>query len=340
MYQVNFLPRRQRRDRRRAYFWLGVLLLQVMALLLALFTVAGQLRHQQTQRQARLAMLGEELTALTSLARQQQQERAQQAMHSARAERQANNAQHNRRYLQLLQQLSSSIPPPLWLTALDSNAANGLRLRGLSRSPAAITQFERRLAGMPALPRLHLAEVAQREDGLYSFHLAVQWGVMDSRLSSGLRLWLSLPGWLLLLSQGLGIGTLALLGGGWLLQDEWRQRANAAERQQRLLQQIAMVQSQLEETPQTVIPAAARADHHRRFGERAATGGGALLRWQRQEKPPRQTLSLRIDYTGLLVLLEALPADLRLEQLSVETPPLGMTARLVLQDATEDQPDE
>ena len=136
MYQVNFLPRRQRRDRRRAYFWLGVLLLQVMALLLALFSVAGQLRHQQTQRQARLAMLGEELTALTSLARQQQQERAQQAMHSARAERQANNAQHNRRYLQLLQQLSSSIPPPLWLTALDSNAANGLRLRGLSRSPA------------------------------------------------------------------------------------------------------------------------------------------------------------------------------------------------------------
>lgn len=84
-------------------------------------------------------------------------------------------------------------------------------------------------------------------------------GVMDSRLSSGLRLWLSLPGWLLLLSQGVGIGTLALLGGGWLLQDEWRQRENAAERQQRLLQQIAMVQSQLEDTPQTVIPAAALA---------------------------------------------------------------------------------
>ena len=119
---------------------------------------------------------------------------------------------------------------------------------------------------------------------------------MDSRLSSGLRLWLSLPGWLLLLSQGLGIGTLALLGGGWLLQDEWRQRESTAEQQQRLLQQIAMVQSQLEET--------------------------------------------RIDYVGLLVLLEALPADLRLEQLSVETPPLGMTARLVLQDVSEDQPDE
>ena len=140
MYQVNFLPWRQRRERRRGYFWLGVLLLQLTALLLTLFLVAGQLRHQQAQRQARLAMLGEELAALT------------------------------------LQQLSSSIPPPLWLTAMESDAVNGLRLRGLSRSPAAITQFERRLAGMPALPRLRLAEVAQRDDGLYTFHLAAQWG--------------------------------------------------------------------------------------------------------------------------------------------------------------------
>lgn len=79
---------------------------------------------------------------------------------------------------------------------------------------------------------------------------------MDSRLSSGLRFWLSLPGWLLLVAQGLGIGALALLGGGWMLQDEWRQRESAAERQQRLLQQIAMVQRQLDEVPQTAIPAA------------------------------------------------------------------------------------
>lgn len=73
--------------------------------------IAGQLRHQQAQRQARLAMLGEDLAALTLLVRQQQQERAQRALHSVRAERQASNAQHNRRYLQLLQQLSSSVPP-------------------------------------------------------------------------------------------------------------------------------------------------------------------------------------------------------------------------------------
>ena len=170
MYQVNFLPWRQRRDRRRGCFWLGVLLLQITVLLLALFLVAGQLRHQQAQRQERLALLEEELAAVTLLVRQQQQERAQRARYSALAER------HNRRYLQLLQQLSSCLPPPLWLTALDSDAANGLRLRGLSRSPAAISQFERRLAGMPALPRLRLAEVAQRDDGLYAFHLVAQWG--------------------------------------------------------------------------------------------------------------------------------------------------------------------
>ncbi len=145
---------------------------------------------------------------------------------------------------------------------------------------------------------------------------------MDSRLSSGLRLWLSLPGWLLLLSQG-GHRHAGAVGRRLAAaRREWRQRENAAERQQRLLQQIAMVQSQLEETPQTVIPAAALAP---------TTTGDLASVLQRAglccagsgRKPPRQTLSLRIDYTGLLVLLEALPADLRLEQLSVETPPLA-----------------
>lgn len=113
------------------------------------------------------------------------------------------------------------------------------------------------------------------------------------------------------------------------------------ERQQRLLQQIAMVQRQLDEVPETAIPAAPLPPSTN--GDLASVlqrAGGALLRWQRQEKPPRQTLSLRIDYAGLLALLEELPADLRLEQLSVETPSLGMTARLVLQDAAEDQPNE
>jgi hypothetical protein len=164
---------------------------------------------------------------------------------------------------------------------------------------------------------------------------------MDNRLPSGLRFLLGLSGRRLLAAQWLGIGTLALLGGGWMLQDEWRQRESATERQQRLRQQIAVAQRQLDEAPVALMPPTPLAP--------ATTGdltnglqraGGALLRWQRQEKPPRQTLSLRIDYPGLLALLEALPADLRLEQLSVETPPQGMTARLVLQDAAEELADE
>ncbi|MCP1107464.1 hypothetical protein M6G53_19025 [Serratia nevei] len=164
---------------------------------------------------------------------------------------------------------------------------------------------------------------------------------MNSRLPAGLRFWLSLPGWRLPVAQWLGIGTLALLGGGWMLQEEWRQRESAAERQQHLLQQIAMVRRQLDEAPQAVTPPVANGPPT--AGDLASVlqrAGGALLRWQRQEKPPRQTLSLRIDYAGLLALLEALPADLRLEQLSVETLSQGMTARMVLQDAAEEQADE
>ncbi|OKB66419.1 fimbrial assembly protein [Serratia marcescens] len=176
MYQVNFLPWRQRRSRRRGYFWLGMLLLQLAVLLLALYLAAGQLRHQQGQRHERLAALGEELAVLTLRVRQQQQDRAQRVQRSALEQRQARNAQHNRRYLRLLQQLSTAVPAPLWLTALESDPENGLRLRGLSRSPAAITQFERRLAGMPMLQQQRLAEVTQRDDGLFSFHWVAQWG--------------------------------------------------------------------------------------------------------------------------------------------------------------------
>lgn len=77
---------------------------------------------------------------------------------------------------------------------------------------------------------------------------------MDNRLPSGLRFLLGLSGRRLLAAQWLGIGTLALLGGGWMLQDEWRQRESATERQQRLLQQIAVAQRQLDEAPVALIP--------------------------------------------------------------------------------------
>ena len=137
MYQVNFLPWRQRRDRRRGCFWLGALLLQVTLLLLALFLVAGQLRHQQAQRQARLTMLGEELAALTLLAHQQQQERAQRALHSARAERQARVDELDAARLQrVLTAVSSSIEGPTPRPSIPLPTAVFVRcsLRSIQRS--------------------------------------------------------------------------------------------------------------------------------------------------------------------------------------------------------------
>lgn len=82
---------------------------------------------------------------------------------------------HNRRYLNLLQQLSALLPAPLWLIALESNTHN-LTLRGLSHRYEAITQFEQQLTALPLLRRGQLAEVAQRQDGLFSFALVAQWG--------------------------------------------------------------------------------------------------------------------------------------------------------------------
>jgi pilus assembly protein HofN len=175
MYQVNLLPWRHQRQRRRGQFWLRMLALQLIALLLAMAAAFSLLHGREAQRQETLGALGAQLAGLTQRYQQAQQQLAQLERHNARTERRERNLQHNRRYLQLLQQLANAAPPPLWLTALEGNLQQGLQLRGLSRHHAAIVQFEQRLAALPLLRQHRLAEVAQSKDGLFAFTLTA-WG--------------------------------------------------------------------------------------------------------------------------------------------------------------------
>ncbi|CAI0967936.1 MULTISPECIES: PilN domain-containing protein [Serratia] len=175
MYQVNLLPWRGQRQRRRGFFWLRMLALQLALVLLTVALVFSLLHGRQAQRQTRLEARADRLAALTQRYQQGQRQLAQLERQSARAEQRARNRQHNRRYLQLLQQLSAAVPPPLWLISLDGNLQEGLQLRGLSRHHAAIAQFEQRLAALPLLRQHRLAEVAQRQDGLFTFTLTA-WG--------------------------------------------------------------------------------------------------------------------------------------------------------------------
>ncbi|CAI1957405.1 hypothetical protein [Serratia entomophila] len=169
---------------------------------------------------------------------------------------------------------------------------------------------------------------------------------MNNRLPPWLWRWLSLPGWQVLATQWLGLSALALVGAGWLLQDEWRQREQAAAQRQRLALQIAQRERQLAQMPSmeaTALRLQQAASRPGGQGDLTAAlrlAGATLLRWQRLEKPPRQALSLRVDYAGLLTLLKTLPPALRIEHLSIEAPSQEMKVGFILQDATGDNADE
>ncbi|MBB1583339.1 PilN domain-containing protein [Serratia sp. OS31] len=175
MYQVNLLPWRACIQRRRAAFWLRLFVLQLVLGLAALMGAYGLLSQQQEQQHQALLALARQQAELTGRYQQRQQAMIRLANLTAQAEQHGKNLAHNRRHLNLLQQLSALLPAPLWLSALESNAHN-LTLRGLSHRYEAVTQFEQQLTALPLLRRGQLAEVVQRQDGLFSFSLVAQWG--------------------------------------------------------------------------------------------------------------------------------------------------------------------
>ncbi|CAI1185901.1 Fimbrial assembly protein (PilN) [Serratia quinivorans] len=175
MYQVNLLPWRIGGQRRRYAFWLRVSILQLVLVLAVLMVVFGLLSQQQVQRHEALLMLSGQQTELTERYQQLQQAVTRLARLTALAQQHDNNRVHNRRYLQLLQQLSTSLPDSLWLIALESHSQN-ITLRGLGRRYEAVLQFEQQLTALPLLQNYRLAEVVQRQDGLFSFTLMAQWG--------------------------------------------------------------------------------------------------------------------------------------------------------------------
>jgi len=178
MYQVNFLPWRIQVQRRRGAFWLRVFALQWVLMLVVLTVIMGLLRQQQAQRHEALLVLVRQQAELTDRHQRLQQAMARLSRLTALAEQYDKNLAYNRRYLRLLQQFSTLLPSSMWLIAFESNAQS-ISLRGLSRRYEAVVQFEQQLATVPLLQSYRLAEVARRQDGLFSFALVAQWSRRD-----------------------------------------------------------------------------------------------------------------------------------------------------------------
>ncbi|WP_434461737.1 hypothetical protein ACMV5L_24270 [Serratia plymuthica] len=165
---------------------------------------------------------------------------------------------------------------------------------------------------------------------------------MNKPLPLWTRYWLNLPGWKLLVAQGVVLGCLALLLGMLFLHGKWQQGERTLAEQQRLIEQIEPLRQQLAQMPtleeinlrlqQNALKPVAQGD----LTQVLPLAGAALQRWQQQEKSQRQTLSLNIHYGGLLRLLEALPPAFRIDQITLEAQADDLTVHFVLHDAPAD----
>ncbi|WP_346826449.1 hypothetical protein [Serratia inhibens] len=165
---------------------------------------------------------------------------------------------------------------------------------------------------------------------------------MDKPLPLWTRHWLNLPGWKLLVAQGVVLGCLALLFGMLFLHGKWQLRERTLAERQRLIEQIEPLRQQLAQMPTLeeinlrLQQNASRPAVHDDLTQVLQRAGAALQRWQQQEKPQPQTLSLNIHYGGLLRLLEALPPAFRIDQITLEAQAEDLMVHFVLHDAQAD----
>ncbi|AHG19965.1 hypothetical protein Z042_10200 [Chania multitudinisentens RB-25] len=160
---------------------------------------------------------------------------------------------------------------------------------------------------------------------------------MDKPLPDWVRLWLNQPSWQLLAIQWLLLAGAILLTSVLLVQGEWQQHEHLQAQRQRLELQIAERRQQLARLPAleelqrrlraqtSALPAEPQA-----FGYKLEQVGGVLLRWQQQEQPAQQIVKLKLDFHGLLQLLEGLSPTLRIGQMAIEKQPDGLMTQLIL----------
>jgi pilus assembly protein HofO len=123
-----------------------------------------------------------------------------------------------------------------------------------------------------------------------------------------------------------------------LLQGKWQQLAQTEAEQQRLTQQMSPLWEQLARIPtleqvnQDLQQVARQPVAEGDLAIALQRANAGLQRWQ-QDSSPRQTLRLHLNYGSLLRLLESLPANLRIDQMTVEAQAEGLMANFTLQAA-------
>lgn len=160
---------------------------------------------------------------------------------------------------------------------------------------------------------------------------------MDNRLAAWLIPWLNRPGWQLLAAQWGVLAGVVLLASTLLVSGEWQLREQLFEQRQQLERQISERRQQLSQLPapeelqkSLQEQRVKRPDEQEDIGSHLYQLGGVLLRWQQQEKPAQQKVSLQLGFEGLLSLLAGISPTRQIGQMRIERQPEGLVIQLTL----------
>ncbi len=174
MYQVNLLPWRQRRNRRRAVLLILTLTLVMLLTGAAIGLLAFHWRGERADLTARLGQWQRQAQweARQQLGIQRRTEQYRRLAHSLKIYRQT--ASDNRRFSRLLDQLPTLLPAGLWLTGLHQQDGNVV-ISGCCERYGDIVSLRRRLVDSALFTHLHWQEIGQRENGYFSFTFQAGW---------------------------------------------------------------------------------------------------------------------------------------------------------------------
>ncbi|TKI05010.1 PilN domain-containing protein [Martelella alba] len=180
MYQVNFLPWRQQRRRRRGIWLAAVLAAELSSSFGAagLLVWRGRVERHALHRQTAALLQSQLQMQQRLLQRRHCLEQRRSLAGKLRRCQQARDDNH--RLGMLFERLGERLPPDLWLTSVRVRAGK-LAIGGCGRNYAAINETGRRLDGILSSVPWHWQELARQKNGAVHFRLQADWPARGAR---------------------------------------------------------------------------------------------------------------------------------------------------------------
>ncbi|MBI6547807.1 PilN domain-containing protein [Xenorhabdus lircayensis] len=179
MYQVNFLPWRQKRLKRKCQKWALLLCLQTTLWAAVLVFISTQQTSKIEQYRGQLTQVGRQFAQLQQSIRETDQAVQQQHQLTQQLRKKRIFMEQNQRYLQLFRQLPHLLPEKSWLTAFSDDSGQ-LVFTAHSQNYADVSDLLDNLTDDTSLINVQLKKMTTTEDYLKVFTIDADWLMGES----------------------------------------------------------------------------------------------------------------------------------------------------------------